>query len=219
MFSPSLEEHHPALGRIPHDRPHCLHRRFCPGHLAGCCGIARKWTEALAGDSGPTSWSFPQGPRATPRKCSLRRAGQRVLAGRRRANRCRNRRRGTGNAPILHANGQPGLLLGDRGDARGGIDMETDFIVGPWLVGGALEGRSAAAGRHYLGGRSATHRRRPSIHSRIGVSLCGHLEPTGSSVDETIFMDECCANHCGRSPYLGASGLTSIPSMLSRALW
>ena len=55
-----------------------------------------------------------------------------------------------------------------------GIDMETDFIVGPWLVGGALERGSAAAGRHYLGGRSATHRRRPSIHSRIGVSLCGH---------------------------------------------
>ena len=26
----------------------------------------------------------------------------------------------TGNAPILHANGQPELLLGDRGEARGG---------------------------------------------------------------------------------------------------
>ena len=118
---PSLEEHHPALGRIPHDRPHCLHRRFCPGHLAGCCGIARKWTEALAGATrgrhhGPSRRGLGQ----RLGSALLRRAGQRVLAGRRRANRCRNRRRGTGNAPILHANGQPELLLGDRGDARGG---------------------------------------------------------------------------------------------------
>ena len=32
----------------------------------------------------------------------------------------RNRRCGTGDTPVLHANGQPELLLGDRGDARGG---------------------------------------------------------------------------------------------------
>ena len=62
----------------------------------------------------------PQGPRATPRKCSF--------APSRSTCTCRptsseplpkppawNR-----HAPILHANGQPELLLGDRGDARGG---------------------------------------------------------------------------------------------------
>ena len=55
-----------------------------------------------------------------------------------------------------------------------GIDMKTDFIVGPWLVGGTLEGGGAASGWHYLGSCGATYRRRASIHSRIGVLLCGH---------------------------------------------
>ena len=37
---PSLEEHHPTFGRIPHDRSYRLHCRFCIGHLSGCRGVA-----------------------------------------------------------------------------------------------------------------------------------------------------------------------------------
>ena len=70
-----------------------------------------------------------------------------------------------------------------------GIDMETDFIVGPWLVGGALEGGALPPDGIILGAAA------PPIEggqaSILGsVFHCvGTLEPTGSSVDETIFMD------------------------------
>lgn len=175
MFSPSLEEHHPALGRIPHDRPHCLHRRFCPGHLAGCCGIARKWTEALAGATrgrhhGPSRRGLGNASEvlfcAEPVNVYLPADVERTVA------ETAGVEQATPQFFTQTVNQSCCSVIGVTRVV--GIDMETDFIVGPWLVGGALEGGALPPERHYLGGRSATHRRRPSIHSRIGVSLCGH---------------------------------------------
>ncbi len=174
MFSPSLEEHHPALGRIPHDRPHCLHRRFV---LATSLAVVASLENGLR---------LSRATRGRHHGPSRRGLGQRLGSAL-----CAEpvnvylpadvERTVAETAGVEQATPQfftqtvnQRLLLGDRGDARGGIDMETDFIVGPWLSAGPLKG-SAAAGRHYLGGRSATHRRRPSIHSRIGVSLWAPL--------------------------------------------
>lgn len=93
-----------------------------------------------------------------------------------------------------------------------GIDMETDFIVGPWLVGGALEGGALPPDGIILGAAA------PPIEggqaSILGsVFHCvGTLEPTGSSVDETIFMDVNAARTiAAESPYLESVWLNVDP--------
>lgn len=93
-----------------------------------------------------------------------------------------------------------------------GIDMKTDFIVGPWLVGGTLEGGALPPDGIILGAAA------PPIEggqaSILGsVFYCvGTLEPTGSSVDETIFMDVNAARTiAAESPYLESVWLNVDP--------
>lgn len=88
-----------------------------------------------------------------------------------------------------------------------GIDPATDFVLAPWVVGSGGEASALAAGLGDDGillGAAA-----PAIEggqaSILGAVFhaAGTLEPTGTSVDETIFMDIDAARAIAAdSPYL-----------------
>lgn len=101
-----------------------------------------------------------------------------------------------------------------------GIDAATDFVLAPWIVGGAASAEGAASGG---AGTSSDEARdfglgddgillgaaAPPIEggqaSILGsvFHVAGTLAPTGTSVDETIFMDiDAARTIAAASPYL-----------------
>lgn len=94
-----------------------------------------------------------------------------------------------------------------------GIDPATDFVLAPWIVGageGGGESAESAAFGSELGDRGillgaaapAIEGGQASILGEV-FQVTGALEPTGTSVDETIFMDiEAARAIAAQSPYL-----------------
>ncbi|MDE8701459.1 ABC transporter permease [Adlercreutzia equolifaciens] len=96
-----------------------------------------------------------------------------------------------------------------------GIDPATDFVLAPWIVGageggGSGESAESAAFGAELGDRGillgaaapAIEGGQASILGEV-FQVAGALEPTGTSVDETIFMDiEAARAIAAQSPYL-----------------
>ena len=81
-----------------------------------------------------------------------------------------------------------------------GIDTSTDFVVTPWL-----EERNVVLGSGGLLVGSAAPRIEGGIVSILGeeFDVAGYLQPTGTSVDETIFMEIDSARRIAEaSPYL-----------------
>lgn len=92
-----------------------------------------------------------------------------------------------------------------------GIDSSTDFILSPWVLD-ARKGDASGAGALHLGeddillgaAAPAIEGSQASILGSV-FSVAGGLEPTGTSVDETIFMDINSARRiAAASPYLEA---------------
>ena len=93
-----------------------------------------------------------------------------------------------------------------------GIDAATDFVLAPWIVGGAdgSGGASAEADDFGLGedgillgsAAPAIEGGQASILGSV-FHVAGTLAPTGTSVDETIFMDiDAARTIAAASPYL-----------------
>lgn len=95
-----------------------------------------------------------------------------------------------------------------------GIDAATDFVLAPWIVGGAngAEGAGASAEASDFGlgddgillgsAAPAIEGGQASILGSV-FHVAGALAPTGTSVDETIFMDiDAARTIAAASPYL-----------------
>ena len=95
-----------------------------------------------------------------------------------------------------------------------GIDAATDFVLAPWIVGGAngAEGAGASAEASDFGlgddgillgsAAPAIEGGQASILGSV-FHVVGALAPTGTSVDETIFMDiDAARTIAAASPYL-----------------
>lgn len=90
-----------------------------------------------------------------------------------------------------------------------GIDPATDFVLAPWIVGAQEGGEPAAFGADLGDHGILLGAAAPAIEggqaSILGAvfQVTGALEPTGTSVDETIFMDiEAARAIAADSPYL-----------------
>ena len=102
-----------------------------------------------------------------------------------------------------------------------GIDAASDFTVSPWVAGDA----APALGPHDIWVGSAAPQILGGQASILGetFTVAGNLEPTGSSVDETIFMDiDAARSIAAASPYLegvwaGVDPATKVSCVMVKA--